>query len=542
LLAQSTTTDAQTYTATSSNPDIAATVVTGPFWNVGVSYTDPNTASNSFTGSLTFQLFQNFTPNTVKMITQFTNDSYYVSTGKFFPRIVSNFGGTGNFVVQGGANSLNGAGSSGQPGTPFANENLQQLSLGGTNEIALANSGGTDSNDTQFFINTGSVSQLDYGYTIFGQLLTGQSTLTQMTQIPVKPNTGTGEVSQPVNPLTITKTTLTSTSPDGVLVVDASQARPGETATINVTATDPTNGTTATRSFTVTVGPYAGPTTPTINFRPFAANINAATTNVQLLGTSGYPNTTALTPTNSTLKYSIVSNPGNGTISQFSTTTGTLVYTPNPGFVGTDSLQYEVTTTGPQTTPATLTSNPATVTFNVTGAVNVIGRGLVVTPVPRTDRGKNTIEVSEVANASASGGAVIEVTVNGMLDANQPAVGNLDGIIVFGGSKAKNHIIIDPSVQLPATIDGGHGLVNSLTGGGGITREHGWFGSTTLIGGPGPNQLIGLAGHVRFKPSKSTDEIYAGVPHRRTHLLNPVPPSGTFYRFVHGRLVPVKTV
>ena len=89
------------------------------------------------------------------------------------------------------------------------------------------------------------------------------------------------------------------------------------------------------------------------------------------------------------------------------------------------------------------------------------------------------------------------------------------------------------------TIDGGHGIVNHLTGGGGPTREHGWFGHTTLIGGPGPNQLIGLAGHVKFKPSKATNVIFAGEPHRRTALLNPLPPGGTFYKFVHGHLVAI---
>ncbi len=53
------------------------------------------------------------------------------------------------------------------------------------------------------------------------------------------------------------------------------------------------------------------------------------------------------------------------------------------------------------------------------------------------------------------------------------------------------------------------------------TREHGWFGYTTLIGGTGPNQLIGLAGHVKFKPTKSTTVIFAGEPKRRTHDAQP---------------------
>jgi len=554
LLAQTTNTPvAQTFTVTSSNPDIAASIVQGPFWTVGVSYTDPTTPADDFTGSLTFQLFQQYTPNTVKMITQFTNDNYYVSTGKYFSRIVSNFGGTGNFVVQGGSATLNGTGSSGQPGTPYPNENVQQITLAGTNQLSLANTGAPDSNDTQFFINTGQVSQLGYGYTIFGQMLTDVTTLGQMSAIPVMKNTAPGntEVSQPVNPLTITSTTLTSTNANGVLIIDASQAKAGETATITVTATDPSSGTTATEKFTATVVAYAGPTSPPINFRPFA---NATTANVaedgaqqvQLNGASGYPDTA----TPATLTYTQLTQPTHGTVTNFNSSTGTFTYTPVKNYLGPDSFQYQVTSTGPQATPATLNSNPGSVTINVgpvnTRAVRVIGQALVITPLPRTDRGTNKIEVAQVTEPSASGGSVIQVNVNGELDETQPGIGtgtgDVEGIIVFGGNKAKNDIIIDPSVQLLTTIDGGHGLVNFLTGGGGPTREHGWFGHTTLIGGPGVNQLIGLAGHVRFKPSKATNIIYAGVPQRRTHLLNAVPPVGTFYKFVHGRIVPVKTV
>ena len=176
LLANTGATDPQTFTVTSSNPDIAASIHTGPFWNIGVSYTDPVTPANSFTGNLTFQLFQSLTPNTITMITQFVNDNYYVSTGKFFPRIVKDFGGHPVYGRPGRRNSLTGVGNSGQPGTPFANENVQQLPLSGIDQIAMANTGGTDSNDTQFFINTGSLnSQLGYGFTVFGQLLTGQA-------------------------------------------------------------------------------------------------------------------------------------------------------------------------------------------------------------------------------------------------------------------------------------------------------------------------------------------------------------------------------
>lgn len=544
LFAASGATNPQTFTVTSSNPDIAASIIQGQFWTLGINYTDPAPPPNgSFTGSLTFELFSNLTPNTVKMIDQFTNDSYYVNTGKFFPRIVTNFGQTGFYVVQGGAATQNGSGSSGQPGTPFANENLQQLPLSGINQIAMANSGGTDSNDTQFFINTGSLnSTLGYNYTVFGQMVTGTTTLGQMTQIPVMNNTSTGEHSQPVNPLTITSATLSDTNPNGVLLLDTTQAKQGERSTITVAAVDPADHSTVTQSFVVTVGAYAGPTNPTINFRPFA-NPTVGTVpqdssgEVKLNGQSGYPGSPA-----STLSYALIGQPTHGTISNFNASTGTFTYTPTVGFLGSDSLNYQVTATGPKTTPATTVSNPGLVTIQVgpilTGTVQVIGTVLVVQPKPKY-HGKNTIHVAQIANSSVSGGSIIQVNINGQLDATQPAVGTIDRIIVFGGRTARNKVVVDPSVKVSTTIDSGHGTVAFLTGGGGPSREHGWFGHTTLIGGPGANQLIGLAGKVKFKPTKATDLIFAGKPRRRTALLNTLPPGGTYYRFVHGHLVPI---
>jgi cyclophilin family peptidyl-prolyl cis-trans isomerase len=560
LLANTGATAAQSFTVTSSNPDVAVSIAQGPFWSLGVSYTDPNNSSDNFTGTLTFQLFQNLASNTVSQIEAFTNDGYYVNSGKYFPRIVTNFV-EGVDVVQGGAATLDGSGSSGQPNTPFANENFQQLAFSGTGQLAMANSGGTDSNDTQFFINTGSPTSsttlnntLGYNYTIFGQMVAGTNTLLQMTQIPVMDNTSTGEDSQPVNPLTITSATLSSTNPNGVLLIDTTQAMAGETSTITVTAHD-ADGTTATESFTVTVGAYGGPDTatspPSINFRPFASPVTAAAqsgvpTQITLAGTSGYP----ISSLPSTLSYSLVSQPAHGTVTNFDASTGTFTYTPAKNYIGTDTFQYEVNATGPTlpsgtapVTPTVSTSNPNTVTVTVgavnTGAVMMIGPDLVIQPLPKQHGGTNYITVNQIPMATASGGAVLEVYVNGQLDATAPGIATVNQIIVFGGRRTNNYITLTPNVTVPATIDGGHGRENGLKGGSGPTREHGWFGFTTLTGGTGANQLIGLAGHVKFKPTKSTTEIFAGVPMRRTSDLNPTPPGGTFYRFVHGRLVPV---
>ena len=549
-----TTDPQQTFTVTSSNPDIAASIVTGPYWTVNVNYTDPTNSQNDFSGPLTFQLFNNagsttLTPNTVSMIQEFTNDGYYTTIGKYITRVATGFPGATDYVVQGGAPNPNGTGNSGQPGTPFANENVQPLAFTGTDQLAMANAGGTDSNDTQFFITTGSPNQeLGYNYTIFGQMVSGQSTLAKLTQIPVTTNPNLGnENSLPVNSPIFTAVTLSNTNPNGVLLLDTSHATSGETATITVTATDPTDGSTVTQSFTVTVGAYAGPTDPAINFAPFANPTTASvaqgqSTTVTLNGASGYPDSTKP----STLSYSLLSQPADGTVTNFNPSTGTLTYTPKPRFTGTDTFQYQVTATGPQSTPATTTSNPGTVTITVgpappvnTGAVRVVGTVLIITPLPKVGKHvKNNIDVVQVPSTSTSTSPVIEVFVNGQLDATQPAVNSIDDIIAFG-SKANDKITIDPSVQIPSVIDGGHGGRNTLKGGGVETLEHGWFGYNVMIGGSGPNQLIGRAGQVKFKPSKATDLIFAGQPKRRTSDLNPTPPGGTFYVYKKGRLIPV---
>ena len=324
LLANSGATDAQTFTVTSSNPDIAASVAQGPFWTLGVSYSNATTPAENFTGSLTFQLFQNLTPNTVSMIEQFTNDGYYVNTGKYFPRIVSDFDSPLTTVIQGGASNNEGTGASGQPNTPV----WQRKRAGAGTHRARINwrwpiRAGRTRMIRSFSSTPARPTALGYNYTVFGQLVAGQNTLDRDGDPgSVQKNPATGEDSQPVNPLTITSASLSSTSPDGVVILDTTEAKPGETATITVTATDPTDGTTASQSFNVVVGDYVGPTTsPTIgniNFRRTrtryrSRRIKSRRSTVQLSGQNTYPDATVKVP----LTYSLASDPTHGTITNF---------------------------------------------------------------------------------------------------------------------------------------------------------------------------------------------------------------------------------
>jgi cyclophilin family peptidyl-prolyl cis-trans isomerase len=549
LLAASGATDAQTYTVTSSNPNVVASIAQGPFWNVGVSYTDPTNAANDFSGTLTYQLFSNLTPNTVSEISNLTNNGYFVNTGKFFNRV------NAGFVVQGGSPTPNG--SEPNPPVTFGNEDVQELAFTGTDQLAMANSGSAGTDTSQFFTTLApNNSLLSYGsatanppspgFTLFGQLLTGQSVINNMLGIPLQENTLLGEKTEPINPLTISSTTLTSTNPNGTLIIDTTQAVQDMTSTITVTATDTANGSKTSQSFLVTVGAYGGPTDPNINFKPFANSSVAAVTpdtptTVQLDGASGYPDSN----TPSTLTYQLLSQPAHGTVTNFNPSTGSLTYTPDPGFGGLDSLQYQVTATGPVASPATTVSNPGTLTLGVgavnTGTVTQVGPVLMVNPTPnKNSHVTNKIEVSQIPLATSATGESIVVTINGKVDNTITSTSDINRIVVFGGKRVGNRITINPDVTVPATISSGQGRLNRLVGGGAETREHGWSeGQTTLVGGTGPNQLIGLAGHVHFKPSKSSTLIYAGQPKKRTSDLNATPPGGTVFRYAHGHFTPI---
>ena len=341
-----------------------------------MSYTDPVTASNSFTGSLTFELFPGLTPQTDAQIATLSNSTTatnFVNTFKYFNRIVGDFANASGYVVQGGSPTTNGQET--PTYTTIPNEQTQQLAFTGIDQLAMANSGGTNSGSTQFFITTGSPnSELGYNYTIFGQLVSGQATLARMTQIPLMNNPLYNEVSEPVNPLTITSTAITNSEANGVALIDTTQAKPGETSTITINAFDTVDHRIMSQSFLVTVGPYGGPlypspSDPNINFRPFASPVTASVTantaqTIQLIGASGYPDPSFP----STLSYSVASPPSRGAISNFNSSTGTFTYTPAPGFTGTDKFRFIVQATGPASTPATTTSNVQTITITVTAA------------------------------------------------------------------------------------------------------------------------------------------------------------------------------
>jgi hypothetical protein len=229
-----------------------------------------------------------------------------------------------------------------------------------------------------------------------------------------------------------------------------------------------------------------------------------------------------------------------------------VVYTPNPGFNGTDSFQFTVTNP-----TAKLTSDPRTITLEQppvnTGAVRLIAppntttQVLVVAPQPgfNTSNGKNTILISETNTSSDPTQNNIQVTVNGRLDLIQPLASSITQIEVLGG-KGGNTITVSPNVDsmIPVTLIGGHGKFhkNVLQAGDGDTALQSWFGKSVLVGGQGANELIGREGRIKFRPSTATDQIFAGMPNGFKQVGRRIPPGGTFFAVnKHGKLVPIPT-
>jgi hypothetical protein len=122
-----------------------------------------------------------------------------------------------------------------------------------------------------------------------------------------------------------------------------------------------------------------------IPYTPSASPVAVSTTSgaVVLVQLAGEPAQVPMAPPISS--YSILSSPTHGTIFPFNRALGALIYTPAPGFVGTDTFTYDATANGPKPGEPPATSNPATVTITVNQAfvsltrVSVFtnGRGLI---------------------------------------------------------------------------------------------------------------------------------------------------------------------
>ncbi|MDD3679679.1 MAG: peptidylprolyl isomerase [Candidatus Shapirobacteria bacterium] len=140
-------------------------------------------------GEITIDLFEKNTPQTVNNFVFLAQEGFY--EGIIFHRVIE------DFMVQGGCPRGDGSGG---PGYQFADEPFSGQYVRGT--VAMANAG-PNTNGSQFFIMHQSQS-LPANYVIFGQVTEGMEVVDKIATAPVKTGSG-GEVSSPVNPVTITR-------------------------------------------------------------------------------------------------------------------------------------------------------------------------------------------------------------------------------------------------------------------------------------------------------------------------------------------------
>ena len=127
-------------------------------------------------GTITVELYYTKTPLTVvnfvglaegtkdfKVSKGRTNGPFY--DGLTFHRVIA------NFMIQGGDPLGNGTGG---PGYKFPDEFVTSLTFKGPGVLAMANAG-PNTNGSQFFITHKATPRLNYKYTIFGHVVSGQN-------------------------------------------------------------------------------------------------------------------------------------------------------------------------------------------------------------------------------------------------------------------------------------------------------------------------------------------------------------------------------
>lgn len=133
-------------------------------------------------GEFVVQLYPDKAPITVNSFVFLAREGYF--NGVTFHRVLE------GFMAQGGDPTGTGMGG---PGYEFVNED-SDLTFDKAGVVAMANAG-RDTNGSQFFITFGPTEQLNGGYTIFGQVISGMDVVAGITRRDPQMNPGfTGDV------------------------------------------------------------------------------------------------------------------------------------------------------------------------------------------------------------------------------------------------------------------------------------------------------------------------------------------------------------
>ena len=227
-----------TYTVASSTNRIAVIMHTNnPFWQLSVAQAAQSNAPGAYqtpfrggvatvtnVGSLTFMLFPEYAPHAVNVFQGLTLSGFY-NSNTIFHSVVT------NFLIQGGDPLTNGFG-----GLVFTydDEFNPQAIFSGNGQLAAANAK-KDANGSQFFVTVGSQRELDFRYTLFGQLVRGFDVLTNISNTSVNTN------NRPLADVIIQQAVFVTNTADTVLTLTAANAA-GISGTITIIATDNAGG------------------------------------------------------------------------------------------------------------------------------------------------------------------------------------------------------------------------------------------------------------------------------------------------------------
>ncbi len=239
------------YTITSSTNRITVEVHTNnPFWKMSVVQLAASNAPGAFQtsfrggiatvtniGDMTLMLFKDRAPRSVDVFIGLSCAGFY-SSNTIFHRVIP------GFMIQGGCPLTNGTGG---PIFRYDDEFHPRSLFTGNGQLALANSG-KDTDGSQFFITLGQQRFLDFGYTLFGQLLRGFNVVTNVINTP---RNSTNTTDRPYADVIITRASLVTNTTDMVITLTGTNLA-GVSGTIQVIADDGLVGGRVTNTFTAT--------------------------------------------------------------------------------------------------------------------------------------------------------------------------------------------------------------------------------------------------------------------------------------------------
>ncbi|MGK5027574.1 peptidylprolyl isomerase [Janthinobacterium sp. RB2R34] len=183
-----------------------AVVAASPTANPAALDATPHVALKTSMGEIVLELDQQKAPKSVANFLQYVKSGYY--KGTIFHRVID------GFMIQGGGFDKNMK----QKATKAAIQNEAQNGLQNvTYSIAMARTGDPHSATSQFFINVGNNSALDYpgrdgfGYTVFGKVISGMDVVDKIKAVPVADKGPHQNV--PVTPVVIESATLLKQAP-----------------------------------------------------------------------------------------------------------------------------------------------------------------------------------------------------------------------------------------------------------------------------------------------------------------------------------------